>query len=103
MDELPYCRDIRMPKITSMCLFSYFYKNCDSVIPVSNPWTSRLAKLIIPEVFLDVDALLMLSQRYDPLSKTIRKEDGSHLVTLDQNSFMSALGIQFPMAIEIDL
>lgn len=103
MDDLAYCRDAKTLELIGMCLFSYFYKNRDSVVPVSNPWMSGLAKLIIPEVFLDVDALLMLAQCYDPLSKTIRKDDGSPLVTLDRKSFMRAFRIQIPMAMEIDL
>lgn len=103
IDDLGFCRDVRTSDISGMCLFRYFYKNADSLVPVSNPWTSGLEKLIVSDVFLDVDLLVELANNYDPLSKTIRKVDGLALVTLDRNSFMKAFRIFFPMATKINL
>src|SRR5271156_1087777 len=60
-DDFKDIRDAVTPGTTGYSLFSYFYNNADKPIPVSNPWISGLGRLLVPDVFLDVDLFLELA------------------------------------------
>ena len=58
----PYanCRDATCPGTTGSELFYFFYCNRDKKVPICNSWKKNLAKLIFPEVFVDVDLMKAL-------------------------------------------
>ena len=59
-DPYANCRDARCPHSNGGELFYYFYCNREKKVPVCNPWKKNLAKLIFPEVFLDIDLMKAL-------------------------------------------
>lgn len=67
----PYnsCRDAKVADRNESKLFWYFYKNKLEKVPISNPWNINLGKLIIPEVFIDIDLKKVLIKEYNPTSK----------------------------------
>ena len=56
-DPYAKCRDARCPDANGGEPFYYFYCNREKKVPVCNPWKKNLAKLIVPEVFLDIDLM----------------------------------------------
>ena len=64
------CRDPIIP-ISGWDLFWYFYEKRVEKIPVLNPWTLDLAKLIVPNVFIDVEFIKVLAQYYHLATRTI--------------------------------
>src|SRR5271156_670981 len=102
-DDFKDIRDAETPGTTGFSLFSYFYNNADKAIPISNPWISGLARLSVPDVFLDVDLFLELANHYDVLTKTIKRNDGTNLLVLNRNSFMQAFGLFSTMSTRIDI
>lgn len=102
-DIMADCRDPITPSGSGYTMFTYFYNNRGKSIPICNVWALGMAKIIVPNVFLDVDLIIELARLYDPISNTIRKSDQSALVTLDRGSFMKAFDLYSSSSIEIDL
>lgn len=71
-----------MTPIASRDFFWYFYKNRDGKVPVSNPWTLDLAKLIIPNVFVDVELIQVLVENYHPVIRIVRMLIGNPLLVI---------------------
>lgn len=44
-----------------------------------------MGKLVVPNVFLDVDLLLAVAARYDPVTRVIRDNDGEVLLNVNAN------------------
>jgi len=53
-----------------------------------------MAKLIFPEVFVDVDLLKSLINAYNPVTRTFHRHNGSGLCTLDKTSFIEAFRLE---------
>ena len=97
-DPYAKCRDAICPDNMGSELFYYFYCNKDKKIPICHPWRKNLAKLIFPEVFLDIDLMKALFRCYNPTTKSFHKKDGTVLCTLDRESFMEAFGLSGAMS-----
>lgn len=92
----PYaaCRDALVPGMNGYELFMYFFYNRVERVPICNPWMRNLAKLIMPNVFVDVDLMKELIRSYNPITKCFHRYDGSILCTLDRNTFIEAFGLE---------
>ena len=94
--------DAECPTINGFDLFMFFYKNRIEKVPVCNPWNRNMAKLIFPEVFIDVDLLKALINSYNSITRTFHRHNGSILCTLDRTSFFEAFGLMGQMDVPID-
>ena len=83
-------------------LSMFFYENRVEKVLVCNPWNRNMAKLIFPEVFVDVDLLKALTNSYNPTTRTFHRHNGSILCTLDRTSFIEAFGLLGQMDVPID-
>lgn len=88
--SVPYTNfhDALVPDTNGYELFLYFYCNRFESVPICNPWRRNLAKLIFPDVFVNVDPMKVIIKVYNPLTKGFHRHDGSILCTLDRNSFI---------------
>lgn len=77
-DSWGECRDVDIPH-TGRSLFWYFYNNRDEKMPLSNPWKLELAKVIVPNVFIDVELIEVLTRNY---KKKKPKQSGELTKTL---------------------
>lgn len=68
-----------------------------------NPWQINLEKLIMINLFMDVDLVRDLTKYYCPLEKVIGKRDKSNLVKIDRVSFMESFKITGAPYIDINL
>ena len=80
----------------------YFYQNRIEDVLVCNLWNRNMAKLIFPEVFIDVDLLKALINSYNPITRAFHRHNGSVLCTLDRTSFIDAFGLMGQMDVPID-
>lgn len=103
IDPYARCKDDICPDVIGSELFYYFYCNKEKKVSMCNPWKKNLAKLIFPQVFMDVDLMKALFQCYNLVTKSFHKKDGTALYTLDQESFMEAFGLSGAMGQPIDL
>lgn len=94
IDPYTKCRDALVPDTNGYELFMYFDCNRVEVVPICNPWKHDLAKLIVPEVFVDVALMKELIKAYNPITRGFHRYDGSSLCTLDINSFIEAFGLE---------
>ena len=62
-----------------------------------------MAKLIFPEVFLDVDLVKTLTNSYNLATKYFHSHDASIFYTIDRSSFIEAFGLEGQMDIPIDI
>lgn len=46
-------------------LFLFHYLRRDEPMPISNPWNTNLGKLVVPNIFVDIDLLKLLVRHYD--------------------------------------
>ena len=46
---------------------------------LSNVWEFDVGKLVVPTIFLDVDMLVSLAKRYDPLTRVVSNFSGDKL------------------------
>lgn len=101
----PYCkcRDALVPETNGYELFMYFYCNRVESVPISNPWKHNLEKLIVLDLFVDVDLMKEFIKAYNPVTRGFHRYDGSILCTLDKNSFIEAFGLEGQMSVNIDL
>lgn len=51
-------------------------------IPTSNPWFIDVGRLVVPNVFLEVDIIRVLAKIFEPVTKTIKRLDGPVLVDI---------------------
>ena len=68
-----------------------------------NPWKKNLAKLIFPEVFMDVNLMKALFPCYNLGTKSFHRKDRTILYNLDRESFIEAFGLTGAMGQPIDL
>lgn len=97
VDPYSLCRDVVCPGVTGSEFFKYFYYNREKKILVRNPWKMKMAKLIFPEVFVDVDLIKTLFHCYNLATKSFHKKDGTILCKLDHESFIDAFGLDGAM------
>ena len=62
-------------------------------VPISNPWTRNLEKLIMLEVYLDVDLIKALVNAYNPTTRSFHRKDMSILCTLSKDAFVEAFDL----------
>ena len=70
---------------------------------MSNPWEKNLGRLLVPQVFVDVDLMKGLIKSCNPSTKTFCNEDRSVLFCLDKNAIFKAFGMGGPMSKKIDI
>lgn len=81
----------------------YFLDNGVREVSMCNAWKINLEKLIVINLFMDVDLVRDLTKYYYPLAKVIRKRDKSNLMKTHRVSFMEAFGISSAPYIDIYL
>lgn len=59
----------------------------------TNPWMRNLGKLIMPEVYMDVDLINALVNAYNPTTWSFHRKDMSILYTLSKNAFVKAFDL----------
>lgn len=68
VDTAQSCRDAIIYK-SRWDLFWYFYSKRNKEIPVSNTWMLDIARLIVPNVFVDVEFIRLLAKHYHLATK----------------------------------
>lgn len=90
LDAWGECRDANIPH-TSRSLFWYFYNNRDEKVPRSNPWNLDLVKVIVPNVFIDVELIKVLAHNYKKETRTVRGIDGTLFWSSQDHALENAL------------
>ena len=97
------CKDVVVPNTNAYELFWFFYNNKIKGCLVSNPWEKNLGRLLVLEVFVDVDLVKALIKSYNPSIKTFYNEDRSILCCLDKNVVVEAFGLGGTMLKKVDV
>jgi hypothetical protein len=66
-------------------LFIYHYENKYRFELVYNPWRLNLGRLVVLNVFVDVELIKALANKYDPNRATIKLHDGFYLCILSKD------------------
>lgn len=102
-DPYEMCRDVVVPDRNGYELFWFFYKNKVKEVPICNPWVRNLGKLIMLEVFVDMDLVKELIKCYNPINKSFYRKDKSVLLALDKDIFIETFNLGGPMSLPIDI
>lgn len=96
-DPYHFCRDVIVPETNGNELFYFFYNNILYKPPISNLWNKNLGKLILLEVFVNVDLIKALIKVYNIVGHAYHKKDRSILCTLDKETCIEFFDLGGPM------
>lgn len=83
-------------------LFLYFYKNKDGKVPVSNPWTLDLGKLIVQNVFVDVELIQTLVENYHSVTRIVRMPSEDPLLVVTRSAIIDCFMLNIHAITKID-
>lgn len=55
---------------------------------MSNPWTLHVGKLVVPDVFIELDLIRMLAKRYNLEMNIVRSAEGLIMADLQTSAKM---------------
>ena len=102
-DPYASCIDVEVLDRNGYELFWYFHNNRTLEVPICNPWIRNLSKLIMLEVFLDVDLINTLIKYYNLVNKSFHKRDRWIFLSLDKETFIEAFELGGPMSLPIEI
>lgn len=89
--------DVSVP-MTGLEMFKLWYGQRNLHSPLSSPQQYDLGKLLVSSVFMDVDILNVVANRYDPVSRVIRGNEGEILLTIRREEFQEVFDLYEPYA-----
>jgi hypothetical protein len=102
-DKWSLCRNPVTPDYSGISLFHYFWNNRVKPAPICNPWDLNMAKLIVPDIYVDIGLIRELAKNYCPVARVIRKKNKETLVSIDRRSVAEVFGITGALCTDIDL
>lgn len=81
-----WLRDAQIGMI-GLGLFWIAFGQRHSLAPNNSLWELDVGKLIVLEVFMDVDLLTQIAANYDPMAKVIRNVNGGVLIEINYDEF----------------
>lgn len=81
----------------------YWYQKRNDKVPASNPWTLDLAKLIVPNVFIDIELIKDLSNSYHAPTKTARLPNGGCLFDVSRDAIIKCFILNKKVVVEVNL
>lgn len=96
--------DVRVP-LTGLEMFRLWFGQRNFPHPFSNGWMYDMGKLVILNVFPDIDLLRAVATRYDPVTRVIRDNDGRALLSINREEFWQVFDLSEPsmFLVPIDL
>lgn len=62
--------------------------NCE--YPIFHTWKMDMGKLVVPNVYVDVDLVKDIAARYDPVSKNFRACNGAEVIKITKEGIAEA-------------
>lgn len=84
-------------------LFLFGYKRRKAPEPISNLWKRNLGKLVVPNVFVDVELMKALVDSYDPKTKTIYDYRGNPMVAINKQTIDMVFDLDWDVEEKIDM
>lgn len=84
-------------------LFLFSYKRRDAPEPISNLWKKNLGKLVVLNVFVDVELMKALVDCHDPRTKTICDYQGNPLVVINKQTIDMVFDLDWEVEEKIDM
>lgn len=84
-------------------MYWYFYRNKNDKVLASSPWALELAKLIVPNTFIDVELVKYLACSYHAPSKKFRLPDGGCLVDVSREAIIKCFNLNKQVVTEVNL
>lgn len=81
IDKACFIKDIEVPYI-GWQMFQHWFGNRNLGSPFSNLWDLNMGRLIVPNVYMDVDLLKDIASKYDLVSRAVRAYDGVVMVKI---------------------
>lgn len=90
-------------KIRGYYLFIFHWKRRMSPELVSNPWRLNIGRLVVPNVFISLELIKSLTNRYDPKTKIIYNKDNKPLVPIRKDFIETIFNLDFRNEAQIDV
>lgn len=66
-------------------MFIYHYRKKYKYSPVSNPWNLNFGKLVMPNVFVNIELIRALEKNYNPKTRVIHWHNGSQFMIITRD------------------
>lgn len=76
-------------------MFLYHYSRRSKPTPISNPWTTGLGKLVVPNVFVNIQLMKTLARAYNTMKRCIQLPNGNAFIHLSVASIHEFFGLSF--------
>lgn len=76
-------------------LFLYHYLSWNKEMPLSNPWTTNLGRLVVPNIFLNLRLLELLTRKYNKEKRYIQLPNGDPFIQISVGSIQEVLGMTY--------
>ena len=83
-------------------LFWYFSTKKDRNEPRNNPWILDVRKIVVPNVSVDTKLIDIVTNHYEPATRTIRKMDGMSLLVMKKSCIKQFFGLGTHALTKID-
>lgn len=70
-------------------------------MPISNPWSSGLGKLMVPNVFVNIDLLKLMVKNYDAAKRCILLLDGTGFISFTVAMIQEVFGLDFEVEVPL--
>lgn len=91
-DKGNWVRDAKTSQI-GLSLFKKWFLERKLFAPHAYIQNFDLGKLVVPNVFMDVDLLMTITKSYDPTIKVVRRIDGECLITISPKEIREVFGL----------
>ena len=79
--------------VGGMDLFKRWFSQRNQGTPMSNIWDFDVGKLVVPFVFWDMDLLVILAKRCDPLTRVVSNFAGDRLFVVSLSVIRDVFGL----------
>lgn len=81
----PECEDKKM--------FPFHYIRRNDLMSISNPWSTGVRKLTVPNVFVNIDLLKLMARNYDATKRCILLPDGTVFIHFAAATIQEVFGL----------
>lgn len=90
--------DARVP-MSGLSMFKLWFGQRNLPAPFSQVWQYDLGKFIVPTMFMDVDSLRAVADKYDSISRVVRGNKGEALLIIQREEFQEVFDLYEPSVI----
>lgn len=87
-------------KVRGYELFLFHFLRKDKEVPIYNPWTTNLGKLVVPNEFINIKLLEVLIRNYNSVKRCIQFPNGEVFIRFCHATIDEPFSLDVPLSFE---